>query len=248
MSGFLTARRDTMFSILMTRAAGLLLFPFVILCNAALPAQVAPTSTVAPAVAQTPTATAQVSAAVEQLRQTIPALRLEKWRVKGPVREEASTNLDSIRRDLDGTLPGLLAQADAAPNSVSKSLPVYRNLVALYDVLLRVVDSARLTAPADDAAALEDSLHSLEGALRTLGDTIQTSSVLTENQLAATEAKLHAVRSQAPSAPAGAQVVDDGTAPPPPAVHHHRRKPRPKPVTPPADAPAAPPASAPQKQ
>ena len=54
------------------------------------------------------------------------------------MRDEAQANLRSIQKDVSTTLPALLASADSAPGSASKLLPAYRNVDALYDVLLRV--------------------------------------------------------------------------------------------------------------
>lgn len=181
-----------------------------------------------PAYGQTtlPTASSTVSPALGQLRAALGSVRVEKWKAPGAVRTDAGNNLGSIRRDLDGTLPGLLATADAAPGLVSKNLPVFRNLDALYDVLLRVVESADLAAPEEEAAGLNRALSGLEDARRALGDNLQASAVSMEN-------RLNGLRTQNVPAPSPSQtVVEDGTKPgTPPAAH--KRKPA-KATTPPA--------------
>ncbi len=165
------------------------------------------------------TASSFVSPSLDQLRQALSSVRLDKWKAPGPVRQEASSNMGSITRDLDGTLPGLLATADAAPGVISKNLPVFRNLDALYDVLLRVVETADLSAPENDTQTLSSALLSLENSRRALGDAMEEAAVTQEAQLAAREAHAQA---SAPAASAASTVVDDGARG---GTATHKRKP-----------------------
>ncbi len=184
--------------------------------------------------AAAPTASSLLSPSLEQLRQSLLGLRLDKWKAPGPVRQEASGNIGSITRDLDGTLPGLLATADAAPGTVSKNLPVFRNVDALYDVLLRVVETADLAAPDNETDALHRALSSLEDARRSLGDAMETAALNNEGQLAEAKTQL---RTQAPAAAAASTTVVDGGAAKPAAAAARKRKPtaaRPVPAAQPA--------------
>ena len=184
-----------------------------------------------------PTASSLLSPALDGLKGSLAAVRLEKWKAPGPVREETNSNIGSIRRDLDGTLPGLLATADAAPGSVSKNLPVFRNVDALYDVLLRVVETADLSAPEADTDALHAALSSLENARRSLGDAIEAAAVSQEEQVSSLRARIETQQTAAPK-PASATVVDDGDKPAP--VHKRRTTKTPTKTT------AKPPAPTPQ--
>ncbi len=183
----------------------------------------------APAQGVPPTASSLVSPALSQLRAALGSVKVEKWKAPGPVRQNASANMGSIVRDLDGTLPALLATADGAPGMVSKSLPVFRNLDALYDVLLRVVESADLAAPDDQTQNLNRALGSLEDARRALGDSLEAAAVRTEGQVSGLEAQLHA-----PAAPVRSSVVNDGgnDGGKAAALAVHKRKPA-KPAAPP---------------
>ncbi len=171
-----------------------------------------------PAHAQTTPATASsiVSPSLDGLRQSLRGLRLDKWKAPGPVREETNGNIGSITRDLDGTLPGLLSTADAAPGVVSKNLPVFRNIDALYDVLLRVVETADLAAPENETETLHNALASLEDARRSLGDALQSAALTNEQQLTALRQQ---ARAQPAPAAQGTTVVDDGAVKPATAKH-----------------------------
>jgi hypothetical protein len=106
---------------------------------------------------------------MDELEQVGGSLKLEKWK-GGSIRNEASANLGSIQKDVQGTLPSLLKDADATPQSISALLPVSRNVDALYDVLLRVVDGARVAGPGDQVTQLQQVLADLEKGRHALDD------------------------------------------------------------------------------
>ncbi len=186
-----------------------------------------------PAAAQSgKTTSAIMQPSLNALGQTIGTLRPEKWKASGAVRDEAAANIVSIRQDLETILPPLLASADGAPGSVAQVLPAYRNIEALYDVLLRVAEVGRLSAPNDQAAALEEARSSLEGARRALGESVQTSALAQEQQVHNLQAAVRAI----PPAPAPVACP----APAPVKKHKARKKVVKKaaPTSTPAPAPA----------
>ncbi|MBV8438145.1 MAG: hypothetical protein JOY95_11590 [Silvibacterium sp.] len=161
-----------------------------------------------------PTVSSIVQPALMEVQSSVYALNIARWKAPGDVRSVAQQNSASIQRDLSDTLPGLLTQADAAPGTVSSSFFVYRNIDALYDVLLRVYQTAFLAAPQNEADSLDSALQKLEAARRQLGDTILSDSKEHEAQIVQLQAALKAataVQVQAP--PPKTSVVDDGPAP-----------------------------------
>ncbi len=107
------------------------------------------------------------------LQQTLDTLRVDKWKAANPVKDAATNNIVSIRRDVRDTLPPLMRAADAAPGSVSALLAVTQNVNALYDVVLRVDDTAELTAPQGQTADLAQVLSGLLVARRAVGDMLR---------------------------------------------------------------------------
>ena len=176
------------------------------------------------------TASSILNPAISTLQAALDGIRVEKWKASTSVREDTEANISSVRRDLESTLPPLLVTADGAPDSVAEVLPAFRNIEALYDVLLRIAAVARLAAPAQQSAALEQAMSSLESARRTLGDQLQGAALNQDRKVYALQASLRAVP---PPAPAPAPCV------PPPTPAKKRKahaKPHPKPA-PPAAAP-----------
>jgi len=179
------------------------------------------------------TASAMMQPALDTLAQAIEVLRPEKWKASDAIRQETGSNIDSIHRDIQTTLPQLLATADAAPNSISQLLPAYRNVEALYDVLLRVAQVANLAAPNQQSAAIDHARARLEDARRALGDHLNSAALTQDQQVHRLQAALRAVP------PPAAPVVC-----PTPAPVKKRKRVR-RVVKKAAPAPASSPAAAP---
>ncbi len=81
---------------------------------------------------------------------------------RDPRRRSAGRRLDAARPQR--TLPGLIDPGRGAlgAGALSPAFAVFRNLDALYDVLLRVTETAALAGSASDAASLEDARAGLE--------------------------------------------------------------------------------------
>jgi hypothetical protein len=169
-----------------------------------------------------PSVSSSVSAllqpSLDTVRRTLDALHAEKWK-KGSIRDEANQNIDAIQRDLETNMPPLLRDADAVPGSLSKTLPLSRHVNAIYDVLLRVVEAARVIAPDDQAAQLQQALTSMGNARLALGDRMHGSADALEKQVVDLRASIQAeaARSLAAPVPAAVPCV-------PPAPHRTTKK------------------------
>jgi hypothetical protein len=175
-----------------------------------------------PGAAGTSTVSSTMRPALAQVAQTLTAINSHRWKAPTPVRDEVDGDISSIQRDLNGTLAGLLQQAEAAPASVPAAFAVYRNVDALYDTLLRVVETAELAAPDNEQAQLEAALKNLEAARSSLGDSIQSGS---QTELAEVTRLRTAVAAAAVAqrTPVKTTVVDDG----PTATKPRKKRPTP---------------------
>jgi hypothetical protein len=179
---------------------------------------------------------------LDEVQQTIGDLKLDKWK-RGTVRDEAGTNIDAIQRDMKGTLPSLLKDADSAPGSLSKVLPVSRNVDALYDVLVHLVEGSRVAAPGDQVGELQTTLADLEKARVRLGNQLVQTATVQEKQIVDLRTT---VQTQAASLKAAAAPPPAPKCPAPPAPAKKKR-PAAKPATtnPTAGTPANPSAATP---
>jgi hypothetical protein len=186
-----------------------------------------PVVTPAPAI---PPASTILQPSLDTLQQTLAGLNTGRWK-RGSVRDEAIADINSIQQDMQMHVGPLLKDADAAPGALSKSLPVSRHVDALYDVLLRVVEAARMAAPDDQANALRQALVNLNTARLALDDSMETAAGSQEKQLVdlrVTVQKQAAFKCPAPP---------PAPACPAPAKKPVKRKPKPPATTPPGTTP-----------
>jgi BRCT domain type II-containing protein len=131
----------------------------------------------------TPTAPSDIlQRSLDEVRITVGNVRLDKWK-RGSVRDEAGVNIEAIQRDLQGALPPLLKDADAAPGTLTKVLPLSRNVDALYDVMVHVVEAARVVASGETVGQLQQAMTDLEKARVVLDNQIQQTADMQEKQV-----------------------------------------------------------------
>ncbi len=154
------------------RAMGILrIGAIAVLTTVSVPLCAQATGSTAPAPARS-WVSAAVRPALAQVGETVGQVNVQRWKVRRNVRQVMNGDIESIQQDLSGTLAGLLEKADAAPGSIPAAFAVYRNVDALYDTLLRVVETADFAAPRDEAEELVTTLNRLESARTALGDGI----------------------------------------------------------------------------
>lgn len=165
-----------------------------------------PAGTVAPAsAAATPALPPSqlVQPALSNLVSTLDSIRPEKWKTSASIRQGAQANMESVRRDLDSNLPSLLHVADGAPRSLPSVLPAASNLDALYDVVLRVAETARVAAPQRQSSDLDAALAKLDQSRRALNAHVLTVAKSNQAEMMNLRQQL-AARPAAPPAPAPA--------------------------------------------
>ena len=211
---------------------------FLMLASLAVVAQVTPS-------AQAPVSYASVTelnvilTQVEQTSQSaqvdLARLRVERWKADSGFKRQAQANVDSLMRNMKAALPEVIAQLRAAPEDLSATFKLYRNLDALYDVLGPVVESTGAFASRDEYDSLTSDLGGFEKARRSLAERLEILSSAKEAELTRLRTELRAAQAVSP-APPKKIVVDDNEPPKKPA----KKKTAPKPATTPS--PATPPA------
>jgi hypothetical protein len=213
------------------------------LCTAQAPAA-APTSRPSDKIAPAPAANAATAPAIpstssilqpslDAVQQTLAGLNTARWK-RGSVRDEANADIGSIERDMRAHMTPLMKDADAAQGALSKTLLVSRHLDALYDVLLRVVEAARIAAPDDQANALRQALVNLNTARLAFDDSMETAAGSQEKQLVDLRITVQKQAAFKCPAPPPAPVC------PAPAKKPVKRKPKPPAATTPQKPATAP--------
>jgi hypothetical protein len=141
-----------------------------------------PAAPPAPAVPQVPPS-GILQPSLDTVRQALGSVRVERWK-RGSVRDEASDDIHSIMNDMQANLPPLLQDADGGPGALSRMLPLGKHVDALYDVLLRVVEAARMAAPDEQANQLREALATLGTARLAFDERMQQTATIQEKQMA----------------------------------------------------------------
>jgi hypothetical protein len=196
----------------------------------AAPSPAAPSPAAAVAPAPTSFAMTNLRPALANVQTAITNLNVAHWKAPNDIRATTQQDINSMQRDLNTTLPALLAQADAAgaasgPPALSPAFAVFRNLDALYDVMLRVTETAGLAGSASDASSLEDARAGLEDGRAKLGAWLLQAIGAQDAQVARLQAPAPAVAPAPPPAPTKI-VVNDG----PDTTKPHKKKPPPTPA------------------
>lgn len=195
-----------------------------------------PGSSGAPAAAAAPapagSAVGSLRPALANVQAAISDLNIAHWKTSNATRATVQQDVASMQRDLTTTLPALITQAEAAgangpaaAAALSPSFAVFRNVDALYDVLLRVAETASLVGPSSDASSLEDARAGLEDGRAKLGTSLLQSIGTQDAQIARLLAPSPKPVS-APPPPPTKIVVNDG----PDATKTRKKKPPPTPA------------------
>ncbi len=185
---------------------------------------------------------ANLQQASQAAQEDLSHLRIEKWKTDSGTKRQTGSNVESIQRNLQTALPGILTDLKNSPENVALTFKVYRNLDALYDVVSSVVEAAGAFGNKEEFQSLSKDLGALEDSRRAFADRMDKLATAKETELGQLRVALQNARAEAPPK----KTVVDDTAPPPkkPAP---RKKPTPKPK--PANSQSTQPAAAqPQPQ
>ncbi len=192
------------------------------------PASPAPPQAAAAAPAQSPgaaTAADLFQPALSNARSTLMALKVDKWK-KGTVRDEAQENVNTLLRDLDNNVQPLITAADAAPAQLSNAIPLIKHLDALYDVLLRVEEASRVSAPAEQIDALQKALLRVSQARNAYDNVLQTQAAGVEKQIGDLQTAVRAEQQNVKDAERQVELAKAAPKPEPckPATPTRRRR------------------------
>jgi hypothetical protein len=198
------------------------LLPFILLAFAtAASAQSGPAVSITSATTQDGQAVsyasvAQLDGLLTQLETTSKAtqadlvkLRVERWKTDGASKKQALGNVDSIQRNLQTAMPGMISTLRSTPEDLPATFKLYRNLDALYDVMGNVVEGAGAFGSKDDMQSLSNDLNAFEGTRRQLAERIESLSAQKETEIVRLRADLKTARAAVPAEPPKKTIIDD---------------------------------------
>jgi hypothetical protein len=169
-------------------------------------------------------------------------LRIDKWKTDSGTKRQTETDVESIQRNLQNALPGILNDLKASPENVALTFKMYRNLDALYDVTSSVVESVGAFGSKDEFQSLNRDLGALQDSRRAFADRMDRIALAKETELGQLRTALQSARAE--TAPKKTVVDDTAAAPKKPVV---RKKPAPKPAAPTSQTPSSTTSTPPQQ-
>src|SRR6266550_6111800 len=138
-------------------------------------------------------------------------LRIDKWKMDAGTKRQTEADVESIEKNLQNALPGILNELKASPENVALTFKMYRNLDALFDVMTSVAESAGAFGNKDEFQGLNRDLGALQDSRRAFADRMDRIALAKETELGQLRAALQTARAEA----APKKTVVDDTAPPP---------------------------------
>jgi hypothetical protein len=184
----------------------------------AAPPQTTPSAPVSLAsVSETNAVLTQVEQVAQALAADLGHLRIEKWKTDADYKRQSLANVESLLRNLQGALPGMVAELRGAPEDLNATFKLYRNLGALYDVLSNVAESAGAFGPKDDYQSLANDASLLDRARRALADRMENLSTAKDKELVDLRNQVRALKAAIPTEPPKKILVDSQENPKKPA-------------------------------
>jgi len=199
----------------MSPAKPVLLFTATLLAAMA-PAQITPA---APSGPSTPVSFASVSelnlvlTQLDQASQSAMAslrkVRVEKWKTDSSTKKQLQDNVDSLLRNMQSALPGMVSELRTAPENLAFTFKLYRNLSALSDVFNNVAESCGAFGSRDDYQGLANNFTALDRVRRNLAERMDKLSSSKEAELSRLREQLRALQAAAPPTFPKKIIVDD---------------------------------------
>ena len=177
---------------------------------------------------------AQLNQASQTLTANLAKVRVEKWKTDGDSKRQSLANVESLQRNLQSALPGMVSQLNASPDSLNLTFKLYRNVGALYDVVANLAESAGAFGSKDEYQSLANDSTSVDKVRRALADRMDKLAAAKDSEIAELHGQIRALQAAAPPPPPTKIVIDDNPKPK-------------KPVKKKAAKPAAPAAATPPK-
>ena len=97
-------------------------------------------------------------------------LRIEKWKTDGAQKQQMQQVTESLQRNINNAIPGLISDLQADPTSVSKAFKLYHNMNVVYEFMSSLAEATGAFGKkeeyeplANDASALDKVRQDLSG-------------------------------------------------------------------------------------
>ena len=161
--------------------------------------------------------------AAAQINADISHMRIEKWKADSGSKQQAQANGESIQRNLTTALPGLIANYRAQPQDLNAGFKLYRNLNALYDVMMSFTESTGAFGPRNDYEALAEQVNVIDTVRRDLADNLEGQTMQTQTEVNQLRQQVRQLQQAAVPPPPPKKTVVDNAEPVKKAPTHKKK-------------------------
>lgn len=163
---------------------------------------------------------ARIEQETQGLNLDLSNLRIDKWKADSQVKQQATENAASIRRNITAALPEVIGAVRSAPQSLAANFKLYRNLNALYDVVSNLAESAGAFGKRDEYATIAPHVAALDEVRHSYTDLLQQMTANADDRMAAAQRAQAAAATQPPPK----KIIVDDTEPSAPTKKKKTKK------------------------
>ena len=136
-------------------------------------------------------------------------LRIEKWKADGPQKQQMEKVTESLQRNINNAIPGLISDLQADPTSVSKAFKLYHNMNVVYEFMSSLAEATGAFGKKEEYEPLANDASVLDKVRQDLSGYVERTATTLDAQLKKTA-------TTAPQTTASQQqpkkiIVDDDT-------------------------------------
>ena len=140
-------------------------------------------------------------------------LRIEKWKADGAQKQRMQKVAESLQRNINNAIPGLISDLQADPNSVTKAFKLYHNLNVVYEFMSPLAEVTSDYGKKEEYEPLASDAAALDKVRQDLSDYVERTATTLDAQVkraaAAQSAQAQTTVSQQPKK----IIVDDDATP-----------------------------------
>ncbi|HEV2960654.1 MAG TPA: hypothetical protein VG649_02435 [Candidatus Angelobacter sp.] len=136
-------------------------------------------------------------------------LRIEKWKTDGAQKQQMQQVTESLQRNINNAIPGLISDLKADPNSVSKAFKLYHNMNVVYEFMSSLAEATGAFGKKEEYEPLANDASALDKVRQDLSGYVEKTATTLDAQIkrASTPASPQTTASQQPKK----IIVDDDT-------------------------------------
>jgi hypothetical protein len=110
-------------------------------------------------------------------------LRIEKWKADGAQKQQMQKVAESLQRNINNAIPGLISDLQADPNSVSKAFKLYHNLNVVYEFMSPLAEVTGEYGKKEEYEPLTRDAAALDKVRQDLSDYVERTATMLDSQV-----------------------------------------------------------------